>query len=150
MASQSHGERSQLLESGLIIGDRVVTSPEGGSMVHVNATTGTLTEVVATNVNATTGTLTEVVATNVNATTGNVTETVSTNVNATTVTATTLVANTTLNTNGLDVTANTVGFFQATPSAQITVNAAANNDVDEILAQLNATIAALTTFGLFD
>ena len=40
MASQAHTEKRKLLESGLIIGDRVVTSSEGGSMVHVNATTG--------------------------------------------------------------------------------------------------------------
>ena len=40
MTSQSHAERNHLLESGLLLGDRVVTSSKGGSMVHVNATTG--------------------------------------------------------------------------------------------------------------
>jgi len=40
MSSQSHVERNQLLESGLLLGDRVVTSSKGGSMIHVNATTG--------------------------------------------------------------------------------------------------------------
>ena len=40
MVSQAHAEKRKLLESGLIIGDRIEASSEGGTMVHVNATTG--------------------------------------------------------------------------------------------------------------
>jgi len=143
--------------SGEVLATNVNVTNANATLVaatNVNATNATLTstvnavEVLATNVNATTGNITEVVGTNVNATTGTITEVVATNVNATTVTATTLVASTGLNTNGIDVTANTVGFFQQTAAAQPSGIANTNNNVDTLATTLNSVIAALETLGL--
>lgn len=118
---------------------------------NVNVTNANATLVAATNVNATnvsassTVNAVELKGTNTNVTNVNATLVAATNVNATNVNATLIGA---INTNGLAVTANTVSFFGANLAAQPTGIANANNNADNLMAQLNSVIAALETLGL--